>query len=479
MARREGAQGEGRWPARARELSRGETGGTEVSPPAAPLRPALGLPRSWLAVALLLHVVPFATRPALIGGDEPHYALMAHSLAVDGDLELGDEYEKVAAGSVAAGRKRAGQRLDRHLRDVGGRLVPSHPAGLPALVAPLLAAQLALAPGAAPDLVLGLVGLALGFAALLAGCRLVGRWLGDSEAGAVAALAVYFTSPLWYYGRTFFTEPYTWSLAVLAIAAAVAGRWWLGSLLLGLTLVTKESALLLVVAILVGAVARAGARRAAVLAAGPATASALLVMTNLTRDLPLLFTSQPFQLGSPSSGARGLLFDPSRGLLWFAPLLVAGAIGWVVTRRGDASPQGRRTTARTAEVLVALATLGGYFLLAASWIDWRGGSGYGPRLLLPALPGLALPLAACLVAVGPRARLALAALGTCGFTLAWCAALDPVHAFWDAAAPDLLAARPVVTVAGVALGGVLAWRLLRRLPPRGGERPGATPRAAG
>ena len=119
--------------------------------------------------------MPLLSRPALIGGDEPHYALMAHSLAVDGDLDLEEDYRRFEAGLPAAGRKIAGWRLDRHLLDVGGRpgaqavastgtasvvvaacrhsrrrsagrRVFGHPLGLPLLAAPLLALAERLAP---------------------------------------------------------------------------------------------------------------------------------------------------------------------------------------------------------------------------------------------------------------------------------------------------------------------------------------------
>jgi hypothetical protein len=415
----------------------------------------------------------------LIGGDEPHYALLAHSLAADGDLELEDDYAAVEMGSAAAGRKRAGQRLDRHLREHEGRLVPAHPAGVPALLAPLLAVQLAVAPAAAPDLLIGLAGLALTFAALLAGTRLLGSWLGEPVTGAVAALATYFSSPLWFSSRTFFTEPYTWSLAVLSVAAVAAGRLGAGSLLLGLALITKESALLLVLAVLGGATTRLGPRRAAALAVGPVLAGTAWIASNVVRGLPPLHTSQPFQAGDLLEGVRGLLLSGDRGLVWFAPILVAGVVIWL-TRIAIGTLRGRYRADRallpfspspllpfSPSPLLPFALLAfvAYFGLAAAWIDWRGGSGFGPRLLLPGLPGLALPLALA-IRTGRRAvRLGLAALGVAGFTVGWCAALDPVAAFWDSNALPLLAARPAVTVAGVALATWLASRLLRRLPP--------------
>ena len=272
----------------------------------------------------------------MIGSDEPHYALLAHSLAADGDLELEDDYEAVEMGSAAAGRKRAGQRLDRHLREHEGRLVPAHPAGMPALLAPLLAVQLAIAPAAAPDLLIGLTGLALTFAALLAGARLLGRWLGEPVTGTVAALATYFASPLWFSSRTFFTEPYTWSFAVLSVAAVAAGRLGAGSLLLGLALITKESALLLVLAVLGGAATRLGQRRAAALAVGPVLAGTAWIASNVVRGLPPLHTPQPFQAGDLLEGVSGLLLSGDRGLVWFAPILVAGVVIWLTGAALDA-----------------------------------------------------------------------------------------------------------------------------------------------
>ena len=127
----------------------------------------------------------------------------------------------------------------------------------------------------------------------------------------MAGLAAWFTSPLWYYGRTFFTEPYTVALAVLALAAATARRWWVASLLLGVVVVTKESAVLLVAAILAGAAARAGARQAAVLAVGPAVAGAAWVASNVARGLPPLLTSQPFTAGAPLATLSAAALSPT------------------------------------------------------------------------------------------------------------------------------------------------------------------------
>lgn len=58
-------------------------------------------------VLFLLVAAPFLVRPELVGGDEPHYAAMASSIAFDGDFDLRDEYAAVAAGTSAAAGPRS------------------------------------------------------------------------------------------------------------------------------------------------------------------------------------------------------------------------------------------------------------------------------------------------------------------------------------------------------------------------------------
>ncbi len=163
------------------------------------------------------------------------------------------------------------------------------------------------------------------------------------------------------------------------------------------------------------------------------------------------------RLGSPLAGAAGLLADPARGLLWFAPLALAGGVGWWVASR---RPAGRPARLATAAIVVA------YFALSASWVDWRGGTGFGPRLLVPALPAFAVPLAVWLdsrraAAVG---RWLLGAAFVAGFTVEWCAALSPVHAFWDATVVGLLRGSPVAALVGAGFGAALLWLVAHRFP---------------
>ncbi|HVS02488.1 MAG TPA: hypothetical protein VMT16_06935, partial [Thermoanaerobaculia bacterium] len=105
--------------------------------------------------------------------------------------------------------------------------------------------------------------------------------------------------------------------------------------------------------------------------------------------------------------------------------------------------------------------------------------GYGPRLLLPALPALVVPLARLARRLpGSWRRRLLLPLFTAGFTVGWCAALDPVPAFWSLGVGPLLASSPAAALSRVAVGAALGWLLLSRppgAPGAGGEGPPKAP----
>jgi hypothetical protein len=420
--------------------------------------------------ALVLHVLPFAFRPALIDGDERHYALMARSLAIDRDADLENDYAAVEAGSAAAGAKAAGKPIARHLRQVNGRVTFTHPLGLPLLAAPIVALQQAIAPGGAPDVPLGLLTLAVTFAALVAGWNLLARWTGSEEEASLLVFAVYFATPVWYYSRTFFTEPYTWAFAVLAVGAIVSGRLAVASILLAVTLAMKEPALLIVLPILAATAMLRGVRPAALLSIGPALFGIAFAIKNSLLVGTPFSTFQAFDRGDPAQAAFGLLLDPSRGLVFFAPIALVALAAFL--------PAARVATGRRDGVLLAAsgAIFLSYFALTAAWRDWGGGSGYGPRLLVPALPALAIPLAYVL-----RRRpwsTAVSVASFAGFAVHWCAATYPVKAFWGASWRELLLLSPGNGVTGALVGAALlgATRSCAsrrpRIPPARSRRPG-------
>jgi hypothetical protein len=90
-------------------------------------------------------------------------------------------------------------------------------------------------------------------------------------------------------------------------------------------------------------------------------------------------------IGVPDPGvAWKLLFSAQRGLFFSSPVLLCAVAGFFLAR-------GRRE-ARAA--LALCASMGGVtWLVNASFNGWHGGSTFGPRYLIPALPFIAFPLA--------------------------------------------------------------------------------------
>jgi hypothetical protein len=89
-------------------------------------------------------------------------------------------------------------------------------------------------------------------------------------------------------------------------------------------------------------------------------------------------------LGPPRlSRLAGVLFSPFRGLFFSSPVLLAGVAGLVALARGR--------TGRL-EAWMAASITAFFVALVISLEGWHGGWGVGPRLLIPAVPFLALGL---------------------------------------------------------------------------------------
>lgn len=416
------------------------------------------LPAGVIAGALLLHLLPFAVRPAIIGGDEPHYALAAHSIATDLDLRLEDEYEAVEDGASSAGRKQAGEAIDRHLRTVNGRTVSVHPLGLPALAAAPLAIQQALLPGSPPDLLLGLMTVLLTFFSLLALAKLVWIVTDDPRFTGFAIFAVWFASPVWFYGRTFFTEPYIVAWSVLAVVALFRGSFVAAAACVFLALAMKEMSLLIAFPLMIGAAAYFGRRAAGAVAAGAAAFALAFVTKNLLVYGEPLTTFQPYQVGSLIEGIAGLSISESKGLLWFAPMLALAPAGWA------SKPEGRGERILS---VTSAAAFGSWFIVTAGWVDWGGGSCWGPRLLVPVLPTLVIPLYLLYRRIRGGWMMKVAwLLCLAGFGVGWSASVDPFTAFWNATPGALFLKNLPIALSGVAVGAVIV-RKLALLPTRG------------
>jgi hypothetical protein len=403
----------------------------------------------WLMAGLfVLHALPFLTRPALIGGDEPHFALMAHSIAVDRDIELGNNYDEVANGSAAAGRKRRGQQLTPHLRGLDDKVLFTHPLGLPALAAPLVALQQRLLPGSAPDWTLGLFGLTISFAGLIAGYRLLLPLVATPHEAGFLAFAFYFATPLWFYSRLFFTEGYAVAMTILAVYTLTRRRWVVGSILLGALLLLKEVYLLLIAPVVVGVWILAGLRRAVLVGLGPLAALLVWGLKNEYFYGHFLVPFQAYRADTPIEGAISLLLDVQHGLLPFAPILLLAPFALRTPQAGPAI--------RVAPL--AWLSAASFVAVTAPWPDWGGGTCYGPRLVLPAVLMMALPLTLAWNRLrGHRlGRATFVVLTGLGFAIQMTAALHPFHAFLSARAGDLLSHNPLeaslALLLGVAIG---------------------------
>ena len=111
----------------------------------------------------------------------------------------------------------------------------------------------------------------------------------------------------------------------------------------------------------------------------------------------------------------GLLFSPSRGLLWFSPVLLLGMVSAVAVWR---DPRYRPLIPLQAGVVLMI-------LVAGKWFDWWGGVTWGYRSIVDTTPYLALlmiPIVERVVA-NRGTRLLFSAL------LAWSVAVQFVGAY--------------------------------------------------
>jgi len=76
-------------------------------------------------------------------------------------------------------------------------------------------------------------------------------------------------------------------------------------------------------------------------------------------------------------GLWGLLVSPGKGLVFFAPLALLGAYGWL-----------RSPSRRVSWVVLGLSL--SFLLVSSAWWAWHGGECWGPRLLVPVLPVLCM-----------------------------------------------------------------------------------------
>ncbi|HVX67843.1 MAG TPA: hypothetical protein VHA11_14625, partial [Bryobacteraceae bacterium] len=234
---------------------------------------------------------------------------------------------------------------------------------------------------------------------------LLGLQLGGTARAAVAAGAAFaFGTISVTYSRTFFAEPLLGLLTAIALLGALSTSQT------GQRIATAASALCVLAkpaGIVIGPLLSAylllrkePLHRALQPLAASAAGLALYMGYNFHRFEDPLNFGQPTDFGVAGAGQAilGLLVSPGRGLFWYCPVVLALAgLGRLLWKRLEPA----------LIVAVALAYLG----LHSLWAQWHGAWCWGPRFLLPALPGL-LALTALLTRVAwRRAFVALACAG--------------------------------------------------------------------
>ncbi len=366
-------------------------------------------------------------------GDEPHYAMIAHSIAFDRDFDLANNYADphnlVFGGELDPG--------NHALPGKDGTLRPVHDVGLPIVFAPYYAAAYWAAQQAGAHLPPRLLQRAklnqtvilrhlLSFAmiALTAWIAMQLFTVFDAisrrpaRAAWWAALFV-LTPPLLSHSFLFFTEILSAAITLWIVrsmlrspvprtVAAVAG----GATGLLFLIHARNAGLV----IGLGAIAVWQWFRRDRIALGlfaACAATALAVRTAVTFHFWGTWLTTPIAwFGSAPGGVAwitelltrllGWLFDPEHGLLPYAPIYALLPFGWVALYRKD------RALA-IALTLVAVAYVGCMAMPSINPHGWRGGWSPAARFLVPIVPLLATAIFAY-AGTSPKPNVPVAAL---------------------------------------------------------------------
>jgi hypothetical protein len=365
------------------------------------------------AAAIWLSGVATAVAPVAVTGDAPHYLVIARSLAVDGDLDLHNDYEERRYADFYAGSLEP-----RHTNtSPWGEEYPFHGIGASVLVAPAFAAFGVAGANATLIAVMaggsGLLWLAawhllryaaaawFGWATLVCSApfALHGAAIYPDGPAAAAVSAALWLAALLQRGR---------AVPLLAVAAGSAGLAALPWLHARLALPAGVFGLALAWAIWRGQPERwtrlAWLLMVPIISLAGWVASALVMFDTWNPSAAILQRTAPGGWTDMARGLLGLFADHQYGLLPAAPVMAAGI--WGLARFVRAFPLiGAATGVAAAGVLV----------MSSAWV-WWGGDAAPARFLTVVLPALALWAAHAWSASGAGGRrvlsLALAASAT-------------------------------------------------------------------
>jgi hypothetical protein len=205
--------------------------------------------------------------------------------------------------------------------------------------------------------------------------------LGGAEMGAwLAAVTYAFSTIALVYTRDFYADPLLALLVALALLLGFGqGTSWMVFPVTVLAVLAKPTGIILGPILSVYLLWKTRRFWSSLLPGiGSAVGLSLYLIYNLYRfgNVRTFGQSWAFSIYFVPQGLAGLLISPGEGLFWFCPcvLLSVVALAQIKTRRLEAW------------TIVALAAMS--LLLHSLWVAWSGGWSWGPRLLLPVLPGL-------------------------------------------------------------------------------------------
>ncbi len=351
--------------------------------------------------------------PIVAHGDEPHYLVLLNSWIFDGDFDLRNNYLSVHEGSNQAGAAFAGTGIDHHSSywigdqrwvwrelfnvnvyqwpiDSHGHLIPqvrpgvdpalafraeapAHPVGIAILLAPVVFAF------RGTEWLEHIAIFCSGLATLLAVYfyrRLLRHFSTNDFAIWTTVFAVFLASPILFYSRSFFNEPFITLFIIATFALALApGRAFMAGAFLGMAILLKPQNALLVIPLSLLFLKRREYKSLLWFGFVPSIAYLLTLWCNYRIYGSPWLGPYPFYRGSLWEGTWGLVASTRRGLFWFAPAVVFAALGWPGLVR--------RFRLDALVVLVGFVLL---FVIAAWWAYWDGGYSYGPRLITAIIP---------------------------------------------------------------------------------------------
>jgi hypothetical protein len=336
-----------------------------------------------LAAALLLTAAVLA-----VTADERYFGLV-----IDGRIMVRTAVSMVTLGEIGIARGQA-VGIDRPGGDSVTRygLGPSFTLAVPvALSRPF---ERGIRPGASQTLfvlhqILWLLGAAAGAGALAR------AWGGDGRTVRRAALAAVLGSPLWAYAGADFSEPLqaaliaaTFAAGAAAVAPAVPPRRALllsaaagaaaGGALLSKSLFILALPVALALVVLGGEAAGRGRRAAAALLGWLPPAALWLAFEIVRFGRPFAAYAGERFSHPVADGLWRLTVGPNKGLLLYFPLAVLSVVGVV-----------RLWRSHRAAAAASAGFAGALLVATAGWWAWDGTFGWGPRLLLAAVPVLA------------------------------------------------------------------------------------------